>query len=198
MLERSVNQRWPSSNSARPDYRHQSSESGVLVLSQPTEQIPLERPVEDEEYSRPRLRKRGVPLWAWVLTGLCALTLVLVSIGISVMVGIRPASTAVPPAERTSTNTTACKFFEDGYNQVADAVRARVPEALVAAHDRLPSRIRDAENKAEGDVAVALRDIRELVPLMGSSDGAAFFMQAETVAQECKADGATIDLHKMK
>lgn len=95
-----------------------------------------------------------------------------------------------------SKNATACKLFEDGYNQMTDAARAKLASsAVIAERDMLPSRIRDAENKAEGDVAVALRSARELAPGIGGSDGAAFFLSAGTVAEKCKADGAAIDLH---
>lgn len=95
-----------------------------------------------------------------------------------------------------SKNATACKLFEDGYNQLADAAKQKLPAAtVVSERDMLPSRISDAEAKAEGDVAVAIRGARELAPKIGSSDGPAFFLSAGTVAEKCKADGATIDLH---
>lgn len=127
-------------------------------------------------------------MWAWVLMGLSSLTLVVAVIGISVMVGVGSGSTTVFPAAQTSKNATACKLFEDGYNQLADALRAKVSSAAITAHDMLPSRIKDAEDQAEGDVAVALRDARELAPRLGwSSDdaGLAFFMSTHTVVQKC-------------
>jgi hypothetical protein len=100
-----------------------------------------------------------------------------------------------------SKHTTACKLFEDGYNKVTDSVRSKLSyETIMAEHDMLPYRIPDAEEKTEGDVAVALRDARELAPGLGSGNqdaGVAFFMSADTVGQKCKADGAAIDLHAM-
>lgn len=99
----------------------------------------------------------------------------------------------------TSKNATACKLFEDGYNQMTDAVRDKLPSATVTAErDMLPSRIRDAQDKAEGDVSVALRNARDLTPSIGGSDGASFFMAAGTVTEKCKADGVTINLHNTR
>jgi hypothetical protein len=98
-----------------------------------------------------------------------------------------------------SKNATACKLFEDGYNQLTDAVRAKMPAAeVISERDALPSRVRDAENKAEGDVAVAIRNSRELASGLASGNddaGTAFFLSTTTVADKCKADGAAIDLH---
>jgi len=96
-----------------------------------------------------------------------------------------------------SKNATACKLFEDGYNQLTDAARAK--RDVIAEYDMLPSRIRDAQDKAEGDVAVALRNARELAPSDATAflkNAAAFFKSADTVAEKCKADGAAIDLHR--
>lgn len=145
--------------------------------------------------------KRGIPAWVWVLMGLSSLTLVVAVIGISVMFGVRTGSTTVTPAAPISKNSTACKLFEDGYNPLTDAVRLKLSkDSLTAARDKLPSRIKNAEERASGNVAVALRDTREFAAGPGSSDdvGVAFFMSAETIAWKCEADGVTIDLHKME
>jgi hypothetical protein len=175
-------------------------------VSEPTEPFPPQPPVNHEQNNQPPLqpRKRGIPVWAWVFMGLSSLTLVVAVIVISVMVGVG----SVTPAAQTSKNETACKLFEDGYNQYADALRLAftdgplAKDAIIAAHDMLPSRIKDAEDKAEGDVAVAIRQTRELAPTPGifSSDDTdlAFFMSTDIVAQKCKADGATIDLRELR
>jgi hypothetical protein len=71
------------------------------------------------------------------------------------------------------------------------------PGVLIVQQAAQPDgRIKDAEDKAEGDVAVAIRDSRELAAGHGSSTdaGMAFFMSTFTVAQKCKADEVTIDL----
>lgn len=170
-------------------------------MSEPTEPFPPQQPVNYEPNRQPPLQpgKRGVPVWAWVLMGLSSLTLVVAAIGISVMVG--GGSTTVTPAAQTSKNATACKLFEDGYNQLTDAVRLKLGrDALIEATDMLPSRMKDAQDKAEGDVYVAIRDTREYHAASrgGSNDaGVAFFMSAERVAQKCQADAVTIDLRKM-
>lgn len=141
-----------------------------------------------------------------MLMGLSSLTLVVAVIGISVMVG--GGSTAVAPAAQTSQNATACKLFEDGVNQLTDALQLALTDgplakdAIIAAHDMLPSRIKDAEDKAEGDVAVAIRQARKLAPIPGvfSMDDTdlAFVMSKQIVAEKCQADGATIDIHKLE
>lgn len=101
-----------------------------------------------------------------------------------------------------SKNATACKLYEDGYNQLADSVRLKLGvDAVKSDRDMLPSRIKDAMDKAEGDVAIAIRQSRELAPGLasGNSDaGTAFFMTTDAVAAKCKADGAPIDLHQMR
>lgn len=98
-----------------------------------------------------------------------------------------------------SKNATACKLYEDGYNQLADSVRLKLgADAVKADRDMLPSRIKDAMDKAEGDVAVAIRQSKELVRGLAAGDsdaGTAFFMSTDTVAAKCKADGVAIDLH---
>lgn len=105
-----------------------------------------------DEVTHVQPRKRGIPVWAWVLMVLSSVTLVVAVIGIAVMVG--GGSTTVTPAAQTSKNATACKFFEDGYNQLTDAVRLKLArDALIEAKDMLPSRMKDAADKAEGDVA---------------------------------------------
>lgn len=171
-------------------------------MSEPTEPFPLQSPPVNNE-PPPQPGKRGVPVWAWMLMGLGSLTLVVAVIGISVMVG----AGSVTPAAQTSKNETACKLFEDGVNQLTDALQLAftdgplAKDAILAAYDMLPSRIRDAEDKAEGDVAVAIRQARELAPTPGSSDEdavVAFFMSKDIVAEKCKADGATIDIRKLE
>ncbi|SDP74216.1 hypothetical protein SAMN04487914_13252 [Arthrobacter sp. ok909] len=98
-----------------------------------------------------------------------------------------------------SKNATACKLYEDGYNQLADSVRLNLGADIVKSdRNMLPSRIKDALDKAEGDVAVAIRESKELAPGLASGDsdaGTAFFMTTDTVAEKCKADGAPIELH---
>lgn len=98
-----------------------------------------------------------------------------------------------------SKNATACKLYEDGYNRLADSVRLKLGvDAVKADRDMLPSRIKDAMDKAEGDVAIAIRQSKELAPGLasGNSDaGTAFFMTTDGVAEKCKADGVPIDLH---
>ncbi|MCQ6273296.1 hypothetical protein M8J71_22895 [Pseudarthrobacter sp. R1] len=171
-------------------------------MSEPTEPFPPQpSPVNNEPPPQPG--KRRVPVWAWMFMGLSSLALVVAVIGISVMVG----AGSVTPAAQTSKNETACKLFEDGVNQLTDALQLaftegpRVKDAIIAAHDMLPSRIKDAEDKAEGDVAVAIRQARELAPTPGifSTDDTdlAFFMSKQTVADKCQADGVTIDIHKL-
>ena len=101
-----------------------------------------------------------------------------------------------------SANSTACKLYEDAYNRVTDAVREKQPAEYVKAQSSaLPSRIADAFDKASGDVAVALRDSRDLAEGMiadiGDDDtGTAFFLQAQDVAKACSAAGASISLHE--
>lgn len=175
-------------------------------MSEPTEPFPPQPPVNYEQNKQPPLqaRKRGGPVWAWMLMGLSSLTLLVAVIGISVMVG----AGSVTPAAQTSKNETACKLFEDGVNQLTDAYQLALTDgplakdAIIAAHDMLPSRIKDAEDKADGDVAVAIRQARELAPTPGifSHDDTdlAFFMSKDIVAEKCRADGATIDLHEIK
>lgn len=172
-------------------------------MSEPTEPFPPQPPpVNNEQNKQPPLQpgKRVVPVWAWALMGLSSLTLVVAVIGLSVMVG--GGSTAVAPAAQTSQNATACKLFENGYNQLTDAVRLKLGrDALIEATDMLPFRMKDAADKAEGDVYVAIRDTREFYAARqgGSNDaGVAFFMSTEIVAEKCQADGVTIDLHEMK
>ena len=136
--------------------------------------------------------------------GLTGLTLVVAVIGISVIVR----GGSVSPAAQTSKNATACKLFEDGVNQLMDAYQLALTEgpraknAIIAAHDMLPSRIKDAADKADGDVAVAIRQARELAPTPGifstGDKDVAFIMSQQTVAEKCQADGATIDIHKLK
>lgn len=183
--------------------RHQNV--GILIMSEPTEPFPPQPPVNYEQNKQPSLqaRKRGVPVWAWMLMTLTSVALVVAVIGISVMVG----AGSVTPAAQTSKNETACKLFEDGVNQLTDAYQLALTDgplakdAIIAAHDMLPSRIRDAEDKAEGDVAVAIRQARELAPTPGiftaDDTDVAFFMSQEIVAEKCKADGATIDIHRL-
>jgi hypothetical protein len=175
-------------------------------MAEPTEPFPPQPPVNYEQNKQPPLQpgKRGIPLWAWMIMGLSSLTLVVAVIGTSVMVG----AGSMTPAAQTSKNETACKLFEDGVNQLTDALQLALTDgplakdAYIAAHDMLPSRIKDAEDKAEGDVAVAIRQARELAPTPGifSMDDTdlAFFMSKEIVAEKCKADGATIDIHKLE
>lgn len=172
-------------------------------MSEPTDPFPPQPPPVNNE-PPPQPGKRRTPVWAWMLIGLSSLTLVVAVIGISVMVGAGP----VTPAAQTSKNETACKLFEDGVNQLTDAFQLALTDgplakdAIIAAHDMLPSRIKDAEDKAEGDVAVAIRQARELAPTPGifSTDDTdlAFFMSKQIVAEKCKADGATIDIHKLE
>jgi hypothetical protein len=171
-------------------------------MSEPTEPFPPQPPVNYEQNKQPPLqpRKRGVPVWAWMLMALSSVTLVVAVIGIAVMVG--GGSTTMTPAAQTSKNETACKIFEDGYNQLMDAVRLKLGrDALIEATDMLPFRMMDAEDKAEGEVYVALRDTREFYVARqgGSNDaGVAFFMSKNIVAEKCEADGVIIDLHEMK
>lgn len=100
-----------------------------------------------------------------------------------------------------SPNATACKLYENGYNQLMDAVRNKEPAATVRAENAaLPSRVSDAFDKATGDVAVAIGDSKALASQMvanpGNSDtGTAFFMQAKAVVKACSAAGAGITLH---
>lgn len=171
-------------------------------MSEPTEPFPPQPSPVDNEPS-PQPGKGRVPAWAWMLMGLSSLALVVAVIGISVMVG----AGSVTPAAQTSKNETACKLFEDGVNQLRDALQLALTEgpraknAILAAHDMLPSRIKDAEDKAEGNVAVAIRQARELAPTPGiftaDDTDIAFFMSTDTVAEKCKADGAAIDIHKL-
>lgn len=175
-------------------------------MSGPTEPFPPQPPVKYEQNKQPPLQpgKRGVPVWAWMLMGLSLVTLVVAVIGISVMVG----AGSVTSAAQTSKNETACKLFEDGVNQYTDALQLGLTDgplakdAIIAAHDMLPSRIKDAEDKAEGDVAVAIRQALEFAPTPGifslDDTDLAFFMSKQNVAEKCQADGATIDIHELE
>jgi ABC-type phosphate transport system substrate-binding protein len=107
-----------------------------------------------------------------------------------------------------SPNATACKLYEDAYNQVADSVKLKNAGALTSADvtaqvDALPSRISDAFSKASGDVAVKIRDSRSLAAGMvadpsNQDTGVAFFMSAPDVAKACSDAGAAITLDKSK
>lgn len=106
-----------------------------------------------------------------------------------------------------SSNVTACKLYEDAYNQMADAVRAKInggsaTNDLVRAETTLmPGRIQDAFDKATGDVAIKIRSSSEMATAFASDQsqdiGVAFFTSTAEVADACKADGAAIELHKM-
>jgi len=76
-----------------------------------------------------------------MLMGLSSMALVVAVIGISAMVGAGSMTAAV----QTSKNETACKLFEDGVNQLTDALQLALTDgslakdAIIAAHDMLPS-----------------------------------------------------------
>lgn len=107
-----------------------------------------------------------------------------------------------------SANVTACKLYEDGFNQVADAVHMKAQGMVDADHvqsqfARLPARIKDAQQSAFGDVAVEMRSSQELSQqYLNNSDsedlGIAFFLSTVSVEDACAADGAGIKLHEMK
>lgn len=105
-----------------------------------------------------------------------------------------------------SANSTACKLYEDAYNQMADAVRmvgegVLERESAIAANDLVPARIADAYEKANGDVAVAMRSSLELAEanaaLNTEDAGVAWFMSTTEVADACAADGAPITFNEM-
>jgi len=104
-----------------------------------------------------------------------------------------------------SENLTACKLYEDGYNQLADATRHKLDgtgstDEVRDQFARLPGRIMDAQRVAEGDVAVEMRSSWELAQAYlgnpNSEDiGTAFFLSTTHVSKACSAGGAAIDLH---
>jgi predicted nucleotide-binding protein (sugar kinase/HSP70/actin superfamily) len=106
-----------------------------------------------------------------------------------------------------SANDTACKLYADGYNKMADLVKAKnaktdgvTTEQVVAASDMLPSRIKDAFDRATGDVAVEMKSSLEMANAMkadpySSDTGTAFFLTTKQVEKACVADGAGIKLH---
>ncbi|MGO7983530.1 hypothetical protein ACC691_37415, partial [Rhizobium johnstonii] len=90
-----------------------------------------------------------------------------------------------------SSNSTACKLYEDDFNKLADTVKLVNDGALTtddarAQSDLIPSRMADAYDKATGDVAVEMRSSLELATARASNPsdedtGVAWLMSTDEV-----------------
>lgn len=104
---------------------------------------------------------------------------------------------ASPQKETPPQNETACKLFARSFNYLAVAVNEKDKTLMLDAMKSMPSDLADAFTKASGDVAVSVKDARDLAPaLKGNDDDAqtAFFMAAHDVTEKCEADGVKMDM----
>lgn len=139
-----------------------------------------------------------VPLWKkpWAIA---LAVIVLIGVVVAIVFLARPASG----------NATACDLYESAYNHIADTARSvnngggATRDDAIAEINSAPSRFKNASDRAEGKVAVAMSDTLEYINAYSadhsSADaGTAFFISAQMVKDACAADGAPIDLHKLK